>query len=445
MVIFQDAGHAAAGGHQQGDEALAGQAELAEDAVHDEGDAGHVAHVLHEGQQEAEHQDLGHEAQHRAHAGHDAVHDQGVQPLGDHRRALGVEQEGVEEIGDPLAEEHVVGPVGAHGADGDGVAAHGDGVHREHDDREDGQGQHPVGDDAVDLVGDGEAAVGGLLLHGLPHHRADVGVALVGDDALRVVVQLFFTVGDVLLQVLLQPAGQVQLGKHLLVPLKDLDGEPPQVLFVHQGGDGLLDVGHRVLHAAGEHVGQLPGLAGLGGLHRQQGGVHAALPLEGGDLHHLAAQGVPQLFAVDLVAVFPHQVHHVHGHHHRDAQLNELGGEVQVALDVGAVHDVQDGVGLLLHQVVPGHHFLQGVGGQGIDAGQVLDDDFLIALQPSLLLFHRDAGPVAHVLVGAGQGVEQRGLAAVRIARQRDLQLHGSLFLSLELASTNLQVQAYPF
>ena len=34
------------------------------------------------------------------------------------------------------------------------------------------------------------------------------------------------------------------------------------------------------------------------------------------------------------------------------------------------------------------------------------------------LLIHRHAGEIAHVLVGAGQGVEQRGLAAVLIARQ---------------------------
>ena len=33
---------------------------------------------------------------------------------------------------------------------------------------------------------------------------------------------------------------------------------------------------------------------------------------------------------------------------HGDAQLDELSGQVQVALDVGAINDVQDGVGLLL-------------------------------------------------------------------------------------------------
>ena len=38
-------GHTAAGTDQRGDEAFTGQAELAEDTVHDEGDTGHIAHL----------------------------------------------------------------------------------------------------------------------------------------------------------------------------------------------------------------------------------------------------------------------------------------------------------------------------------------------------------------------------------------------------------------
>jgi hypothetical protein len=34
--------------------------------------------------------------------------------------------------------------------------------------------------------------------------------------------------------------------------------------------------------------------------------------------------------------------------------------------------------------------------------------------------FHGDAGPVAHMLVRAGQGVEKRGFAAIGVASQRD-------------------------
>ena len=62
------------------EEALAGQAEAAEDTVHDEGDTGHVADILEDGQQEEQNEHLGNEAQNSADTGDDAVHDQAVQP-----------------------------------------------------------------------------------------------------------------------------------------------------------------------------------------------------------------------------------------------------------------------------------------------------------------------------------------------------------------------------
>ena len=69
--------------------------------------------------------------------------------------------------------------------------------------------------------------------------------------------------------------------------------------------------------------------------------------LQGGDLDDLAAKLTGQLCGVDLIAVLADDVHHVDGDDDRDAQLGELRGEVQVALEVRAVDDVQDRVGTL--------------------------------------------------------------------------------------------------
>ena len=127
-----DAGHAAAGSHQHGDEALAGQAEAAEDAVHDEGDAGHVAHVLQNGQQEEQDQHLGHEAQHRRPRRPRCR--PWIRPYSQsasHSSPAGGEQDAVKEAGHPLTEDRVVGEVSGDGADGDGPAAHGDGSRSE--------------------------------------------------------------------------------------------------------------------------------------------------------------------------------------------------------------------------------------------------------------------------------------------------------------------------
>ena len=76
-----DTGHAAAGADQHGDEGLAGQAELTEHTVQNEGDTGHVAAGLQEGQHQKQNQHLRDEAKHSANAGHDAVQDQAGQPV----------------------------------------------------------------------------------------------------------------------------------------------------------------------------------------------------------------------------------------------------------------------------------------------------------------------------------------------------------------------------
>ena len=181
-------------------------------------------------------------------------------------------------------------------------------------------------------------------------------------------------------------------------------------------------MGDRVLDRAGERV-HRHGLGGLGGLDGGFCRVHDAVTLQGGDLHHLAAQLAAELSHVDLVAVLADHIHHVDGDDHRDTQLGKLGGEVEVALQVGAVDDVQNGVGPFSHQIVTGHYLFQGVGGQGIDAGKVHDDYIVMLFQLAFLFLHGDAGPVAHELVGTGQGVEQGRLTAVGVARQGNLDL----------------------
>ena len=94
----------------------------------------------------------------------------------------------------------------------------------------------------------------------------------------------------------------------------------------------------------------------------------------------------------------------------------------------------------LFNQVVPGHGLLQGVGGQRIDAGQVSDGDLAVLFQLALFFLHGDTGPVAHILVGAGQGVEQRGLAAVGVARQgnSDIVSSGSTLVSNNLSEVEV-------
>ena len=116
----------------------------------------------------------------------------------------------------------------------------------------------------------------------------------------------------------------LQLLKHLVVALEDLDGEPALLLFRHIVDNGLFDVGNRVFHWAGEGV-HRDGLGALGSLDGSFGSFHNARALQSGDLNDLAAKLTAELCGVDLVAVLADNVHHVDGDDDRNSELGQLG------------------------------------------------------------------------------------------------------------------------
>ena len=319
-----------------------------------------------------------------------------------------------------VAEEAVVGPVGEVGA---GTAVRdGKPVHREEREAEDRDGEDAVRDEAVDLVRERRALHALRVLHDARGDELlDEGVALGGDDRLRVVVQLGFAVLDVALHVREHVGGEAHLRDGVRIALEDLDRAPAEGGGGHLALDRLLDVRDRVFHGPREHVRHLALAPVLRVAERELGGLAAPPALLRADAHDLAVEALFELREVDLVARALHEVHHVDGHHHRHADLGELRSEVEVALDVHAVHDVQDRGRLLVHEEVARDLLLQRVGGERVDARQVLHDDVLVPLEPAVLLLHRHARPVPDVLVGSRQLVEERRLAAVRVARKRNL------------------------
>ena len=159
-----------------------------------------------------------------------------------------------------------------------------------------------------------------------------------------------------------------------------------------------------------------------------QGVVHQfvdAFVFRRGKGHHGDAQLCLQLVHADGAAVGLHLVHHVERQHHGDAQFHDLHGQVQVALDVRAVDDVDDAVGLFVQQEVARDDLLVGIRRQRVDARQVGDGCLGVRADGAVLAVHRDAGEVADVLVCARELVEQRGFAAVLVAYQREHQRAG--------------------
>ena len=126
------------------------------------------------------------------------------------------------------------------------------------------------------------------------------------------------------------------------------------------------------------------------------------LAVGGGNGNHRNAQRLAHLLHVDGAAVGAHLVHHVQCQHHGHLQFQQLQRQVQVALDVGGVHNVDDAVGLLIDDEIARDDFLLRIGTQGINAGQI---DYRAATLPANLahfLIDRYAGKIAYMLVRTG-------------------------------------------
>ena len=140
----------------------------------------------------------------------------------------------------------------------------------------------------------------------------------------------------------------------------------------------------------------------------------------GGD--HRDAEHFAQHAVVELVAAGFQFVKHVQGNDHTHVHVNELGRQVEVAFQVGCIHDVDDDIRGLFDDVLPYIHLFGRVGREGIGAREV-DDAELVALEleESFLGVYRHTAVVSHMLVCSGRDVEQGGLPAIGIAHQRNV------------------------
>ena len=123
-----------------------------------------------------------------------------------------------------------------------------------------------------------------------------------------------------------------------------------------------------------------------------------------GDDRH-AQQALEQV-DVNGAAVGRHLVHHVERDDHRTVELHELQCQVQVALDVGSVNDVDDGVRTLVEDELTAHDLFACVRRQGVNARQVGNARLGMVTDGAIFAVDRHAGKVTDVLVGARQLVE---------------------------------------
>ena len=314
-----------------------------------------------------------------------------------------------------VAEELVVHPVRGSRAD----RADCDVVDKADDSDEDRDAEPAVRDDAVDLLRRRELLR--CLLDAGRHHIGDPVIAVGRDDGLGVVVALLLECRDDLLAGVELGLGEAKGLDGLGIALEDLDCVPAELFRLCLALDRLRDLVQGLFDLRREALRARSRLASLG---CSDGPLHElveVLVVESGDLDHRHAKHLGKLLRVDDVTALLQKVAHVEADDDRTSCLQDLGREVEVALEIRDVDEVDHGIRTISEKIVAGDDLLRRVRGEGVDARQVDKRHVLVFSPVCHLLLDRDARPVADIAVRSGQLVEERGLAAVRVSRKTDI------------------------
>jgi len=390
------------------------QAESPEHPVEHVGHAGHVAQVLQEGELEKHDDDERHEADDPAYPGdHPRNQKRAQQTVGQ-----GAGQHG------PQPVEAGLEPVHGKFAHEKGDLKH-EIEHGQHDERS----EEGLGENAVGLVGRGDAVAAGVRFEdALFHEGGDEPVAVVRNDGFGIggegVLDVLGQFGRHVLQGGRGGTGLAAEGDDILVVLQVFEGQPPGRETVREEAVGL-DARFHVRQGPVDirSVGQdqrLPGAAPLG--REGDGLAHErvlAFARPGHGFHHRHAEEGGQALGIEDKPASAHFVHHVQRQDDGHAEFQELDRQVEAAFERACVHHVDDAAGLLVDQEGPGGQFVGAVGGERIHTWQVDQAKFPgIGRKMALAFLHGDTGIVAYVLSGAGQGVKERRFAAIGIAGQ---------------------------
>ena len=167
-----------------------------------------------------------------------------------------------------------------------------------------------------------------LFDNGLGNHALNVCIPLVRHDGLRIVIHFPFAVLNMLFNVGQQIAVQVHLPADHFIPLKELDGIPAQIVGSNFALNGFLDMGQGMLYAAIVNMGDFSVGVISGQSHSFFCCFKTAFALQRTDLHTDTAQAAAEFFQIDGVTVLADQIDHIHCHHNRMSQLDELSGQI---------------------------------------------------------------------------------------------------------------------
>ena len=294
---------------------------------------------------------------------------------------------------------------------------------QEHHADENGNGKVFVRQDAV------EAHAAQMLLafltfnDGFRAKALNIIVAHGGDRGVSVQLALCFHFYDAVLQHFQLVLIQLQTLNDICISLDDLSsgktaGDAGGLrMILDQMRDGVNTAVYRAIAAEIHPLRRAAFPDGLNGNFDQ---FIYALVLRRGDGNNGNSQFTAHGGDVDGAAVAANLVHHVEREHHGDLHFQKLERQVEIPLDVGGVHNVDDAVRLFVQDEIPCDNLFAGVGPHGIDPRQIDHGAALRSAQFTGFAVHRDAGKVSDMLIGAGELIEQRDLAAVLISDKRE-------------------------
>ena len=145
-----DARNAAACRYEDRYKTLAGQAELAENSVHDKCNTRHVTDILNDGQKQEQNKHLRNKSENGSHTADNTVLNQTIQP--GLRCNMESTENRVKKTGDPLTEDDIICKIRSLRTYRYSPTAHGYRINQEHHNAEDRKTEYSVRNDFIDLV-----------------------------------------------------------------------------------------------------------------------------------------------------------------------------------------------------------------------------------------------------------------------------------------------------
>ena len=140
-------------------------------------------------------------------------------------------------------------------------------------------------------------------------------------------------------------------------------------------------------------------------------------PLMADRLYDWGPEEPGKLLDIELVSSCFGLVAHIESEHEGYARFHELDREVKVPLKIGRIDDIDDHIGLLIHNEVPCYEFLGRIRGQTVSPGQVDKLEFHVFVPTvAFLALNGDAWIIAHMLPCTGQVIEDGSLSRIWIS-----------------------------